>query len=348
MVVQRLAVAAGALVLTACGGTSTPPVRQSGSTVATDAGIARPYGRGSSRVWVLTPKAGEPQSVVVFIHGWTATLPFEWHQAWLDHLLERGSTVVFPVYQTTGDEGELVTARLDLRAGLYTAFRVLRQHDLPVVVAGYSVGGALAFFYAADAPGWGVPRPAGVYSIFPADPLGMDPGLTHLGPPPRVQTLILVGDRDDTVGRYGADTFWTWLRPVSSGLKTYRLLHSNPKGLFFDHEAPTSTPFDAAMRRVFWQPLDELVARARRLTGARPRRRYCARMLPTFVDVLLARRQIAPYLRPMPVYRYESLSRLVGTGCGSSTRTISRWGRSRCAAASTSSRSSPRPNAGAA
>ena len=167
------------------------------------------------------------------------------------------------MYQTTGAEDEFVTARYDLRTGLRTGFRALGRRDLPVVVAGYSVGGALAFFYAADAAWWGVPRPKAVYSIFPADPLGMDPGLLHLGPPPRVRTVILAGDRDDTVGSWGADTFWKWLRPVPRALRTYRLLRSDPKGLFFNHEAPTGAAFDPAMRKVFWQPLDALVARTR-------------------------------------------------------------------------------------
>ncbi len=252
---------AAALALAGCGGSGAQKVLQSGPTALTEAGIARPYGHGSSQVWVLTPKTGKPRSIVVFIHGFTATSPFEWHQVWLDHLLARGSIVVFPVYQTTGDAGEFVTARLDLRVGLHTAFRVLAQRNLPVVAAGYSLGAALAFFYAADAAGWGVPRPEAVYSIFPVDPLQMDPGLLHLGPPPRVRTLILVGDRDDVVGSLGADAFWNWLRPVPPGLKTYRLLHSDPKGLFFNHEAPTNV-FLPAMRKVFWQPLDRFVSTA--------------------------------------------------------------------------------------
>ncbi len=255
---------AAALALAGCGGSSAAKIRQSGPTAKTEAGIARPYGHGSSQVWVLTPKTGKPRSIVVFIHGWTATSPFEWHQVWLDHLLERGSAVVFPVYQSTGDEGEFVTARLDLRSGLRMAFRVLRNPDLPVVVAGYSVGGALAFFYAADARYWGIPPPEAVYSIFPADPLRMDPGLVHLGPPsPKARVLILVGDRDEIVGRWGADTFWKWLGPVPPVLRRYRVLHSDPKGLFFDHEAPTNV-FLPAMRKVFWQPLDRFVSAAQR------------------------------------------------------------------------------------
>jgi pimeloyl-ACP methyl ester carboxylesterase len=234
--------------------------------VKTEAGIARHFGHGSSSVWLLTPSRQEARSVVVFIHGWTATSPFEWHQMWLDHLLDSGSAVVFPVYQTRGDESELVTSLYDLRSGLQAGFRALGQPQLPVVVVGYSVGGALAFYYAADAGGWGVPRPASAYSIFPIDPASMDPGLLHLGPPPLIRFLILAADKDATVGTAGATEFRRWLVPVPERLKTYRLLGSDPKGLFFDHESPTAV-FDPAMRSVFWDPLDRLVAQARRETG---------------------------------------------------------------------------------
>ncbi len=34
--------------------------------------------------------------------------------------------------------------------------------------------------------------------------------------------------------------------------------------------------------------------------------------LPKFIDVLLARQTIAPYLRPTPLYRYQGLSDAVG------------------------------------
>ena len=34
---------------------------------------------------------------------------------------------------------------------------------------------------------------------------------------------------------------------------------------------------------------------------------------PTFTDVLAARRRIAPYLRPTPLYSYAALSERVGT-----------------------------------
>lgn len=248
-------------LLVACGSREAPTVHQSGPTTATENGIARPYGLGQAAVWVLKPKHGKVRSVVVYIHGWTATSPFLWHQAWFDHLLQRGSAVVFPVYQVTGGEEEFVTAPYYLRDALTTGFRALGNSDLPVVVAGFSVGGALAFYYAAGAGEWNLPRPRAVYSIFPSDPLLIDPGLGTLAPPPAIPSLLLVGDKDTTVGRVGADTFWKWLAPLPRSLKTYRLLHSDPNGLWFDHESVPTTEFNPDMRRVFWRPLDELLAR---------------------------------------------------------------------------------------
>jgi acetyl esterase/lipase len=257
------AILAAAGVLVACGSPDRTTIRQSGPTTETEFGIARPYGQGSAAVWVLTPKRGKVRSVVVYVHGWTATSPFLWHQAWFDHLLQGGSAVVFPVYQLTGGDEELVTSPYDLRDGLRTGFRVLGKRDLPVVVAGFSVGGALAFYYGADAGEWNVPRPRAVYSIFPSDPILIDPGLVHLSDPPAVPTLVLVGDKDTTVGRIGADTFWKWLGPVAPELKTFRRLHSDPDGLWFDHESLPTSEFNVTMRRVFWRPLDDLVAQVR-------------------------------------------------------------------------------------
>jgi pimeloyl-ACP methyl ester carboxylesterase len=257
------AILSAAELLVACGSSDRPKVPQNGPTVKTEFGIARPYGRGTSAVWVLTPKHGKVRSVVVYIHGWTATSPFLWHQAWFDHLLHDGSAVVFPVYQLTGDFDELVTSPYELRNGLRTGFRALGKPDLPVVVAGYSVGGALAFYYGADAGEWNLPRPRAVYSIFPFDPILIDPGLANLATPPAVRTLVLVGDKDTTVGRVGADTFWKWLAPLPRSLKTYRMLHSNPKGLWFDHESLPTSEFDSRMQSVFWGPLDALVSEAR-------------------------------------------------------------------------------------
>jgi pimeloyl-ACP methyl ester carboxylesterase len=212
-------------------------------------------------VWVLKPKKGDVKSVVVYIHGWTATLPFEWHQAWFEHLLERGSAVIFPRYQEGNGDDPPILLIDDLRLGLQRGFRALGEDDLPVVVAGYSMGGALAFFYAANAKRWKLPQPRAVYSIFPVDPIVIDPLQNRLPRPPTARVLILVGDHDDVVGDDGAKAFWKWLRPLPASLKEYRVIRTT-EHLFADHEAPTAI-YSAPVRKTFWTPLDRLVDGAR-------------------------------------------------------------------------------------
>jgi pimeloyl-ACP methyl ester carboxylesterase len=222
--------------------------------------VARAYGHGAGKVWVITPRRGIARSVVVFVHGWTATSPFDWHQAWLDHLVARGSVVLFPVYQAGRPDDAFASTPRGLRAGLVAGFRALGSTRLPVVVVGYSVGGALAFEYAARAAAWHLPRPAAVMSVFPVDPLQVDPALLDLGPP-KVPVLVLAGDRDEVVGEAGAKAFWRWLGPVARRLKTYRLLRST-NGFVFRHEALKALG-DPIVRAAFWAPLDSLVAAAR-------------------------------------------------------------------------------------
>jgi hypothetical protein len=185
----------------------------------------------------------------------------------MDHLLARGSAVLFPRYQEGSLDDPLISTPWNLEAALRTGFNALDRPGLPVVAAGFSVGGALAFFYAANARAWRVPVPRAVLSVFPIDPGAIDPlrssaPLHPLPPPDRaLRALILVGDRDDVVGRTGADVFWRWLRPVPRGQKEYRVVRTT-EHLLANHEAPTDI-LNPEVRRVFWRPLDTFVTWAR-------------------------------------------------------------------------------------
>jgi hypothetical protein len=250
------------IAVAGCGGRGTEPPRPepTGHSVAVEGGTATPYGLGAGRVWVFEPVDAKVESVVVYLHGWGANLPFEWHQAWIEHLLARGSAVLFPEYQDGVDDA-FVVAPYDLRVGVRLGFRALRERDVPVVAAGFSVGASLAFVYAANAKRWSVPAPRAVYSIFPVDPLLIDPSL-DVSKIDDTRVVLLVGDHDEVVGRQGGDAFWSMLRSVPASEKEYRTIRTTDEFLA-DHEAPTAV-LDPDVRRAFWDPLDRLVASARR------------------------------------------------------------------------------------
>ena len=253
-----LACAALALVLcTGCGSTG-PAV--TGSVIPVAGGTATPYGIGAGRVWLLLPRKGEIRSVVVYLHGWDANMPFDWHQAWFEHLLRRGSAVMFPAYQD-GIDDSFVVAPYDMRDGLVLGFRALRRPDLPVVTAGFSVGATLAFIYAANAADWHVPRPQAVYSIFPADPYQLEPAL-DLSDVRGIPVVLCAGDHDTVVGRDGADTLARMLGPGERSRLDYRVIRSR-SGAWADHYLPTLV-WNPLVRRMFWTPLDRLVREAQR------------------------------------------------------------------------------------
>ena len=260
------ALACAALLLAGCDGVDdeAPAPKASGPTIETTEGTATPYGTGAGQVWVLRPRHGEVKSVVVYLHGYTAYLPFEWHLQWMDHLLANGSAVLFPRYQEgllgDGVDDVFAVLPLNLEEGLQTGFRALRYHGEPIVAAGFSVGATLAFVYAARADEWNVPAPQAVYSIFPVYPFLIDVGL-DLSPLDRTTALILAGENDDVVGQGGAKKLMELLTGLPAGLKELRLIRTTD-AILADHESPTLVNRPIT-RETFWRPLDELVAKAR-------------------------------------------------------------------------------------
>jgi len=199
----------------------------------------------------------------VFLHGWKVAPPspsYPWvgqFKPWIDHLVARGSTVVFPAYQT-GTDAQGSARVTSLRRGLDEGFARLPKPIPPVVAAGYSYGASLAFYYAANARAWRLPEPVAVDAVFPA---GMIPGAALPQLARRAQVLIEVGDQDTVAGRGGADEFWSWLSGRHGARQRLVVVRSSA-GFAAVHAAPKLSTLPA--RRAFWAPLDGLVADARR------------------------------------------------------------------------------------
>jgi acetyl esterase/lipase len=215
----------------------------------------RVLGRGARTVTILEPSAqgAGPRPVVVFLHGWGALSP-SLYGPWLVHLVRGGQTVVYPRYQDsvlTDPTTVLATTVLALR----TAFRVAPPAAGTLVVAGHSAGGALSADVAAVARGAGLPRPVGVFAVYPGRRLrGVRAGVPAIGlttVPHGTDVVALGSARDDTVGTAEARRIGRLGRYVAV---------TDPRA--GEHRAPLSSA--AVARRVFWAPLDRLIRDARR------------------------------------------------------------------------------------
>jgi poly(3-hydroxybutyrate) depolymerase len=234
------------LAFSGCGGGSAPAREKAEG----------PFGKGASGVWLYQP-AGKPKNVVIYFHGqggYLEATPAN-HIAWIRHLVSRGSIVVYPRYEM---EYELDAMRFAV-AGVKTAAKRVALGGLPVLVIGYSRGGALAVEYAAVADRNGLPVPDWIMSVFPAGfgdqehPIDLAP-IDH-----STSLLIQMGDKDTIVGQTGAAYLGRRLQQAGFPGERIQLDFVTSHGNFTaDHFAPLkATP---GARAAFWEPADRLLA----------------------------------------------------------------------------------------
>lgn len=252
-------------VATACGGgdeqaTRPPPVRETGPNPP---GITTErFGRGAQATYLVRPDTKGPHPVVLFLHGWGATLPPN-YRPWLDHLARQGNAVLYPRYQdsflTSPDQvhGNLIAG---VRLALGGAAKRLDADGL--VVVGHSAGGALSADYAAVAESARLPAPRAILALYPGRTLrGVSTGIPEVAPeriPAGTRIVALGGADDTTVGTAPARRIVSTATSVPRPRRTYELIRE-PR--VADHLGPQRS--DTASRRVFWRRLDVLIARAR-------------------------------------------------------------------------------------
>ncbi len=250
---QYMRLASGLVIVTAvlallgCGGKSSFPDKPT---------AVGPIGQGAAGVWLFRP-AGKPKDLVVYFHGQGGAqeaTPVN-HRPWIDHLVARGSVVVYPRWELTYESDPMQFVVSGVRA----AMKHVDAGGLPVLAIGYSRGGALAVEYGAVAASNGLPVPDRIMSVFPAS-VGNEQNLIDLTPLDHsTRLLILMGQEDAIVGRAGARVLLRRLKLGGFPAQNIKLdFVSSHAGFTADHFAPLQTSRSA--QAAFWRPADLLLA----------------------------------------------------------------------------------------
>ena len=274
---------AGMLVVAGCSGGGRAQDRGGPSATRAVAPPAAPaQGPGSGRrrhAGVRTTEVGgSPGAVTIFeprkptprrapVVAFTQGVGPDAYQGWIDHLVGRGSIVVFQ--EQPFQAISLAERRKGPVAGLRAAVRALARpgHVTPewdrLVLVGHSVGANMAAQLAVDAVAAGLPRPRALFLLQPpAEGAGSMRVLRGIAPSTLV--LVLAADHDDRVGLEGPKTLWAALGRVPPGNKDYVLVRSDQHGtpaLVADHFLSLSgsdNPPDALDFYAPWKLLDAL------------------------------------------------------------------------------------------
>ena len=236
------------------GGGDAPPPTATQPAYVPDSAERVNVGGGVTGAAIFRPRERATGAVVVFLHGWAAVDP-EFYGPWIDHLVRRGTTVIYPAYQEAPFL-DAVTPLPNTLVALRLAFEEVALAGQRLVVAGHSAGGALAADYAASAKAAGLPVPAAVFSVYPGRAIGegtpvqlrpVDAGKIAAG----TRMLVLAGARDRLVGTRWAREI---ARTATRADVTLRIVRD---ARVDDHGAPARA--EPASRRQFWAPLDRLV-----------------------------------------------------------------------------------------
>jgi hypothetical protein len=216
--------------------------------------VASVHGEGDLQYWIFEPAEPRPSSapVVAFFHGWSAMTPGG-YAGWIDHLVRRGSIVIYPRYQESLATPTDAFTKNALTA-LQLAFEELSRagHVAPrldrIAAVGHSVGGLLAANYAALAAPYGLPAPRAVMSVEPGKTWGFPDwtlvALEDLSAVP-AETLLLsvAGDVDIVALDIDAKRIFHEATQVPVENKDFVLVRTDTYGspdLNADHFAPAS------------------------------------------------------------------------------------------------------------
>jgi len=229
-----------------------PETGPGGKQTSHAAVIKNRYGKSAQEYWIYEPDNPKPKTapVVIFLHGWGGMNPL-YYGAWIDHIVKRGSIVVFPRYQAgllTSREAFIPNTLEAIKAALkrlQTEPGHVRPDLTKVATVGHSLGGVLSASVAALAHESGLPRVRAVMSVEPG--LTREPAMVSMPDLAKIEsdTLLLsvAGDRDTLVDDYDAKRIYYESTRVGADNKDFIKLVTDDRGLpplIANHRAPTA------------------------------------------------------------------------------------------------------------
>lgn len=227
------------------------------------------YGEGAERYWVFEPDtavdvAAAPLPIVLYVHGLNAISPRS-VRAWIDHIVRRGSIVVYPAYQSTGRErpGEFTKRSATATKEAIDRLNGRDHHQGDTdrfALVGHSLGGTIIANLAAAHLAYGLPEPDVMMSVTPGDTRAargigaLLPTLVenHTTLPRGMLMLVIAAEDDQIVGDRIAKRIFNAATQVPDENKDYLVFRTDHHGsppLVADHFF-NSAPVDAAGRPV--------------------------------------------------------------------------------------------------
>ena len=221
-------------------------------------------GTGGQQIFIYEPLGTGRSSapVIVFLHGYGMINP-RVYGAWIKHLVQRGNTVLYPVYQDSLTHAADYTP--SALAAVQNAYATLRAggHLLPddtqLAILGQSLGGTIGMNLAA-AQNTGFPPVRALLAANAGDadtrlPLGPSIQASNYDQIPADMLFLGVVGADDTfVGSACTISFWNQLTQIPVSNREVIELHSDYHGfppLMSTHDAAAA--FDDAFNT--WQSL---------------------------------------------------------------------------------------------
>lgn len=179
-------------------------------------------GHGADRAYAFFPADASPQQLplVIFLHGWMGTNPKNFG-AMIDHLVRRGSVVIYPVYQVDGNtvpQGITDTAA----ASIAQALGQLNAEQPGLVdlqktmYYGFSMGASMSINFVANPDKYKLPAAKSMVLSAPGDakhvahgPLSASIVTTSIAKVPLSTPIVLLSGQDDkTIGMPTAVAYW--------------------------------------------------------------------------------------------------------------------------------------------